>query len=325
MVTNIKVKNLSEKELIISIDRLTRFKYPEDKYLRVFKELILSNLIEPKFKKKDLDVFDYSSLRDFAQLIINNSIKEFTGNTDNSGDINKSLIEYETSVFSINDEAMQLLNNNINYDGFLKLINENSVSNLKWLKSLNNNKLYLNNTKFPIKKVVLVEGITEEILLPVFGEICNYNFDKNGIQIVSAGGKNQVVKLFYKFAEQLKIPIFVLLDNDAKDNFKQISEKIRKKDKIHLISGGEIEDILPKDLIIKTLNDHFINLNIIEEDDFTNERMVINLEEIFKKKGFHEFKKAEFAQLIKEHINCSTDLSEEIRTVIKEIKSVHSF
>ena len=42
---NFKIKPLSVSQMIISIDRLTRFKETEEKYLRVFKDLITSALI----------------------------------------------------------------------------------------------------------------------------------------------------------------------------------------------------------------------------------------------------------------------------------------
>ena len=49
-----KYKKLSKEQIIISIDRLTRFKNPKDKYLRVFSEILSSNLIEPRLKKDDI-------------------------------------------------------------------------------------------------------------------------------------------------------------------------------------------------------------------------------------------------------------------------------
>ena len=118
--------------------------------------------------------------------------------------------------------------------------------------------------------------------------------------------------------------MFILLDNDAKENYEQILPKLREFDKIYLLSHGEFEDILPKELIIKTLNDYFKNLNIIEDNEFEDERMVKNLEEIFKKKGFHEFKKAEFAQLVKNHISSDEDLSDEIKLIIEELRKLTS-
>ncbi len=305
--------------MVISIDRLTRFKYTEQKYLRVFFDIILSNLIEPKFKKKDLEVMDYASLKYFAESIINNSLADILGDIDNDLTINRKLKDYENKIFNLSENVNILLENSINYNAFIKLVSENSVQNLKWLKTLSPEFKNKFKTKFPIKEVVIVEGITEETLLPVFAKQCGFSFDDKGIQIVSAGGKNQVVKMFYLLSEQLKLPIFVLLDNDAQENFNQIKPKLRKIDKIHLINGGEFEDILPKELILRTLNDHFANLNSIEENEFVDESMVKNLEEIFKKKGFHEFKKAEFAQLIKNNVNSKNDVSVEIEQIMKEL------
>ena len=43
------------------------------------------------------------------------------------------------------------------------------------------------------------------------------------------------------------------------------------------------------------------------------------LEEIFKTKGLHEFKKSEFAKLVREEILTGEDISEEIIEIINEI------
>ncbi len=295
--------------------------------MRVFKELILSNLIEPKFTKKELDIFDYSSLKSFAQDIINSSIDFNCPYSDVNLQINKAIYDYENELFILSDNTKILLDNEINYAPFLSVIDEDTAPlNLLWLKYILNGKNARNKHafKFPIEKVVIVEGITEEILLPVFAHKLGYDFNKNGIHVISAGGKNQVVKMFYNYAEQLKIPIFVLLDSDAESNYIQICDKMRKFDKIHIIKSGEFEDILPKTLIKKTLNDYLKNLNYVDENDFEYDRMVENLEEIFKNKGFHEFKKAEFAQLVKTHIEDFSDISEELVSIAREIKEVPS-
>jgi len=329
-LNNVKVKPLTKEQLTISIDRLTRFKNPEVKYLRVFGELITNNLIQPKYKKSDIEKMDSEDVKALAELIINHSLENFGLKKDDDYVINQRLYDYEKSVFALNENIENLLKNKINYKAFVTLIDENSPKNLKWLKALGNTKnikqkRFEDSLRFPIEKVVITEGITEEILLPVFAEHFGYDFDKKGIQVISAGGKNQVVKLVYTLAEQLKLPMFILLDNDAQANYEQILPKLRSFDKIHLLSHGEFEDILPKELILKTLNDYFKNLNYIEEKEFEDERMVKNLEEIFKRKGFHEFKKAEFAQLVKSHISTEEDLSDEIKSIINELKSLTSF
>ena len=71
-----KIKPLTKEQIIISADRLTRFKEPEIKYLRVYKDIITNNLIEPKYKKTDLDEMDYEELTNYAQKIINYSLAE---------------------------------------------------------------------------------------------------------------------------------------------------------------------------------------------------------------------------------------------------------
>ena len=174
---------------------------------------------------------------------------------------------------------------------------------------------------YPIKTIILCEGITEEILLPKFSQICDFDFKEHGIHILSAGGKNQVVKYFYNFADKLKIPIFILLDNDAQSNLIEIKPKLRKIDKVHLLKSGEFEDMLPNTLIIKTLNYATKNISLAPIEDLENCTSKVEfLENFFKHRGLHEFKKSEFAQLVKENITDINDASPEIIEIIKEIK-----
>ena len=96
--------------------------------------------------------------------------------------------------------------------------------------------------------------------------------------------------------------------------------KLRSIDKIHLVSCGEFEDLLPTSLIIKTVNSNLNNLAAISEEDFDKSLPTVkNLENIYKIKGIHEFKKAEFAKLVKENISSDEDISQEIAEIIMEI------
>lgn len=318
-----KYKKLTKEQIIISLDRLTRFKNTKEKYFRVFTDILISNLIEPKLRKADIERLDYSVLTEYAAEIFNNSIEQLSNIKDNS--INTILRDYENNIYINDNETQKLLNNNINYKDAISLIDENSPINLKWLKSLTigfgKDLRETHLLKYPIERVLLVEGITEEILLPAFAKLLGYDFYAKGVQIIAAGGKNQVVKIYYKLAESLKIPIFILLDRDAEENIRQIKPKLREIDKIHLVGCGEFEDLLPKFLIIKTVNNHFENFMSINETDLEKEEpMAKILEEIFKTKGLHEFKKAEFAKLVRGNINSGSDISEEIRAIIDEIK-----
>lgn len=320
-----KYKNLTKEQIIISLDRLTRFKPTKEKYLRVFFDIILSNLIEPKFKKSELEKMKFSEVRNFAEEILNSSINCYNSLENNKLDINNKLKEYENSIYKNDKVTQELLDNKINYASALDLIDDSCVVNLKWLKSLDNTEDLIKNRevhylKYPIEKVLLVEGLTEEILLPAFSRYLGYDFYQKGIQIIPAGGKNQVVKMYYKLIDELKLPIFLLLDRDAEDNIKQITPRLRNIDKIHLVSCGEFEDLLPKSLIVKTVNSHFENFLTIGENDLSEELPNAKiLENLFKTKGLHEFKKAEFAKLIRANISVDTDVSPEIIAIIKEI------
>ena len=327
---NIKFKPMTLDRLTISIDRLTRFKNTEEKYLRVFKDILVNNLICPKYKKSDLDNFSYEELKNTAEYIINGSLKILSENyTESDLYINYMLKTFENAVFYIDDNTEILLDNKINYNEFLNILPDiNIPNNLKWLKLLLTsedpiNESYDKGLKYPIKKLVLCEGITEEILLPVFADLLGYNFDKNGVQLVSAGGKNQVVKLFYKYCDELKIPIFVLLDSDAEENSKEIEPKLRDHDKIYCISSGEFEDILPKPLIERALKYSINNISDSpkEEKDYS-EGTVHYLEEFYRTRGAHEFKKAEFAHIVKENISGVNDVSAEFKDIISEINNL---
>jgi hypothetical protein len=260
---------------------------------------------------------DYKQIVHFAESIINESLTD----TELDYTINNKLSEYENSIFNIDNNVQILLNNNINFKSFIKLLPEEIPDNLKYLKKLSGQKI--DTGIYPIKKIILCEGITEEILLPKFAQICNFSFPEHGIHIVSAGGKNQVVKYFYNYAESLKIPIFILLDNDAKENLEQIKPRLRKIDKIHLVKSGEFEDLLPKSLIIKTLNYLTKNISMAPIEGLEDAESTVEfLEEFFRHRGLHEFKKADFAQSVKENISDIKDISPEIFEIINELNTI---
>lgn len=323
---NSKVKPLTKSQIIISIDRLTRFKNTETKYLRVFKDILTQNLIEPKFKKTDLEKMDYSELRNWAEFVINYSLEMAGLALENDYLINQRLLNYENSVFENNKNVQELLNNKINYKACLSYIDEKSPKNLLWLKNLEissdiRKSRFDNSLRFPVEKVVIVEGATEETLLPEFAKRCGYDFDKEGIYVLSAGGKNQVVKLYYQLVESLKLPIFVLLDKDAKENLEEIQPKLRDIDKIHLLDCGEFEDLLPIKLVERTLDYELKNISMLEKEKLNEDIPRVKfLEEVFKTRGMHEFKKVEFAQMVKKNIKHEEDISPEVVEIIDEIR-----
>ena len=324
-----KFKALTKEQVLISLDRLTRFKPTKEKYLRVFFDIILGNIVEPKYKKTELENLDMQEIANLAVEVLNNSLNELVPNMNVEAvfSINKKLIEYENSVFNLEDETKELVNNQLYYKSALKYIDSTSPINLQWLKSLEQASDLVANRelhylKYPIEKIILVEGLTEEILLPAFSKFLGYDFYQKGIQVIGAGGKNQVVKMYYMLIEEVKLPIFLLLDRDAEENIKQIQPRLRDIDKIHLVACGEFEDMLPKSLIIKAINNHLENFSSISDADLDDSLPEVkNLEYIFKTKGLHEFKKADFAKMIRNNISEASDISPEIAEIIEEISN----
>lgn len=323
-----RIKPLTKDQILISLDRLTRFKEPEKRYMRVFGDIITSNLIEPKYKRADIENLDYVCVTELASEIINYSLLSLGLELHEDYSINQQILAYEKTIFNISEREEIFYKNKINYAAAVGLIEDGAVFNLRWLKSLALGKCCAENRAsnlYPVEKVLLVEGITEEILLPEFAKLLGYNFKQNGVFVISAGGKNQVVKYFYRFAECLKIPIFVLLDSDAKENYAQIRPRLREGDFVHVISKGEFEDILPKSLVKKTINyeTEYISMGDTNELEASTSTVEF-LEEFFRKRGLHEFKKAEFAQFVRENLTGAEDVSVEIKNIITSLSSIHS-
>lgn len=109
----------------------------------------------------------------------------------------------------------------------------------------------------PVKTLVIVEGETEKLLLPVFAQAMNLDFDQLGVHILPAGGKNHVLSIYRQQAAVLNCPIFVVLDQDAQAIGDKIRADLRKGDYIFTIQEGEFEDLYDLRLVLKTINQNY--------------------------------------------------------------------
>ena len=306
----------------ICLDRLTRFKPVSERYIRVIDDVLSKCLIQTDEKLSDIQM---SRKIELAQTILNSAAKNLTDLK-----LNEIIKNDEEKIFYLTNEDREFLNSKIDFLALINLLNENTLPlNLKRLKFQNN--LTSNETRekyatlFPVSKVVLVEGITEEILLIEFAKILGLDFKKEGIFVLGAGGKNQVARKYYKLIEEIKIPIFILLDSDAKEIASLIAPKLRNKDKIHLIKTGEFEDILTGKLIKNALNFHFAQNMLNGESEFEeNGHAVVELHDCFKNNGWGEFKKADFAKIIREYLHQDKNppISDELKLITNEIKNL---
>jgi len=318
------MKPIPKEYFATILDRLTRFEPAYMRYKRVYSDII--NKFAPELKTHNATIEE--------QISAVEEIFEFSGVKD-SDFICELMRELEDKYFihsDISNVSYQYLSSRVNFSTMLAYIgdNKNLPKNLIWLKNISQNSdlSLLREEKsllYPIEKILLCEGETERIVLSTILKMFNYNLDKMGVLLVAAGGKNQVARKYYSMIEYTKLPFFILLDRDASSVKHLIENKLRDKDKIYLIKSGEFEDLIPPKILIDTLN--FIHNSEIQckiEDFDVNLSSVINLENISKKYGFGEFKKAHFAHGLKEYIEknayCSDFSESEISEIIRGLE-----
>ena len=317
-----KFKTPDIQYIKICLDRLTRFKPVSERFNRVFDDILSKYLIQGEVKISEFTLDE--KIKIAAEIL--NSAAKFRSDLS----LNEILKKDEERVFYLNQTDKKFLNSKIDYLALIDLLESDELPlNLKRLKlqgEFSSDKVReVYSTLFPVSKVVLVEGITEEILLIEFAKILGLDFKKEGIFVLGAGGKNQVARKYYKLIEEIKIPIFILLDSDAKEIFDIITPKLRDKDKIHLIKTGEFEDILTGKLIKNALNFHFAQNMINNENDFEeNGHAVVELHDCYKNNGWGEFKKADFAKIIREYLQQAKNppVSDELKMITDEIKNL---
>lgn len=176
------------------------------------------------------------------------------------------------------------------------------------------------NVAMPPRLILLVEGVTEELLLPKFASLLGLNFNTDGIHIIPAGGKTQVYKLYKKYKKQITLPIVILLDADAEEIYQTMLTDLRPKDKMLTIKQGEFEDLLPIELICNIFNSSItLTDNINPSDIDETQPRVKELSLLWKNLGLGSFNKSTFASIIADNIQDAAFVSPEVRTILKEI------
>jgi putative ATP-dependent endonuclease of OLD family len=103
------------------------------------------------------------------------------------------------------------------------------------------------------KKVVLVEGLTEELSLPIWCERLGFDTMERGIEFISVEGKSNLSK-WWRFFNVYNIPTFVIFDNDHKLGNEFNYDKALKE--------SHFPEELIKDLITAKewlIQDHFLS------------------------------------------------------------------
>lgn len=149
-----------------------------------------------------------------------------------------NLIRKDTdTTFSINQDATSLFNHCLKTGSNAKKTNKDTII-----------PFYANNSTshilsgFYANKIILVEGPTEELALPVYFERLGFDPTEFGIEIIGVGGKGNLAK-WWRLFTLYKIPTFICFDNDYK---KDDEKGFKRKDALKAIGikDEELDEIL---------------------------------------------------------------------------------
>jgi predicted ATP-dependent endonuclease of OLD family len=87
-------------------------------------------------------------------------------------------------------------------------------------------------------RLLLVEGDTEKLALPVYAKKLNLDLDRVGATIVEVGGKRNLLE-FIKIAASFKIPTGILYDEDATDFKDKKDEEIEFNKQLDALAASD--------------------------------------------------------------------------------------
>lgn len=153
-------------------------------------------------------------------------------------------------------------------------------ANVEWIL----NSLGIANTQlFFSKKLLLVEGYTEEIFIPlVYQKFHNRTFRSNLVKIIRGEGIDDVPRLskilqdFYKPED-----IFLLIDNDGNRNLNNLIEELNilRETNVFKIGHKEFEDTFASEVIYKAWIE-FVGLNYPDKIDLESFKEVWTIDKI---------------------------------------------
>lgn len=175
------------------------------------------------------------------------------------------------------------------------------------------------------KRLLLVEGATEQILLPHFAECIASDWNERAVLVIPAGGANQVVRRYPVLRTQLKLPIDCLLDGDVYSHAQLVANQLKQGDRLYVLESGAIEEAFPRDQIVDLVNAYFDTsgvgliftpVTLQELDSATNQE---SMEKLWRKRNRGSFDKTGFAKVVAESITTAGQIPAEIRNLINDL------
>jgi len=186
--------------------------------------------------------------------------------------------------------------------------------------------------EFLPERLLLVEGQTESILLPIFAKLCGFDLFKNRVLVISGGGANQVAKRFLSFRQATSLSIACLLDADAKEQKDVIEQHLSDSDLLFSLSSGEFEDTYAINDFVELLNRYvqsmtgvnapsLIEFQPILADQFeSGQKRTPLLNRIWRSKSLGNFDKVEFAAFVAQNVQTQADIPEDFQKLIQLLK-----
>jgi predicted ATP-dependent endonuclease of OLD family len=82
------------------------------------------------------------------------------------------------------------------------------------------------NEGFFADKIVIVEGQTEEYALPLYADALGFDFDRDNVSVVGAGGKGIIDRL-YRIFNEFRIPCYIVFDGDRNNHDPDVKKQTR--------------------------------------------------------------------------------------------------
>ncbi|MEQ2353669.1 TOPRIM nucleotidyl transferase/hydrolase domain-containing protein [Pseudoalteromonas piscicida] len=171
------------------------------------------------------------------------------------------------------------------------------------------------------KCLILVEGESEEVLIPIIALRCGLSLSSSDVKVYNSKSKQKLESDFINFkAKYPKLKMVCVLDSDAikeRDSLNRLIKGNRNKYHLTYIEKGCFEDLFNLKDSIRVLNDLYPDGELILISDFDKEKdFLTNVKKIlhFKKKA--QFDKVKFAKKIAYSIEV-TDIPEEMMQVLK--------
>jgi hypothetical protein len=149
---------------------------------------------------------------------------------------------------------------------------------------------------------VLVEGPTEELLIPYFARLSALDLDAGAVMVKGSGGAKQVVRRYRALAASTSLPVLVVLDADAGEQAAALATALRSGDRIHVLAGGEIEDVFDDATLVRLINEHLSGSKhawpVSASELAVPQRRTETLNRIWRERGLGDFDKTGFARTI---------------------------